>query len=381
MKIGILGAGPAGLYASILIKQAFPAAEIKIFDQSPADVTWGFGVVFSEMALAFLRQDDPETADLIEPHMETWSDIRINHKGETVAIDGIGFSAIGRLELLLLLQQRAAQFGVHPVYDTRIDNLSVFDDCDMVIAADGLNSLVRAESPQAFGETMYHIHNRFCWYGTDRPFEALTQTFKESQYGFFNAHHYRYAPDKSTFLVECDEAAFKKAGFAYMSEPEYRAVCEEVFADTLDGAKLINNNSFWRQFPVLTNRRWYNGNRVLVGDALHTAHYSIGSGTRLAMEDVIALVRALKAVDGDVAKALPLYQQQRQPIMEKLCTAATTSALWYERFGEHMQLEPWELARSYIMRSNRLTASQIREMSPQFAAGLEAHGIEISAAA
>ncbi len=381
MKVGILGAGPAGLYASILIKRDFPTAEIKIFDQSPANATWGFGVVFSEAALAFLRKDDPETADLIEPHMETWSDIRLTHKGETVAIDGIGFSAIGRLQLLLLLQQRAAQFGVQPVYDTLIEDLSVFDDCDLVVAADGLNSAIRASARQGFGEAMYHLHNRFCWYGTDKPFEALTQTFEETDFGCFNAHHYRFAPDRSTFLVECDEAAFKKAGFADMAEPEYRKICEEIFADTLGGAKLICNNSIWRQFPVLTNRHWYHGNRVLVGDALHTAHYSIGSGTRLAMEDVVALVRALKDCDGDVTAALPLYQSQRKPIVDKLCTAATTSANWYEDFAQHMELDPWRFAKSYIRRSNRLSGDQIRGMSPEFAMGLEAHGIDIEEAA
>ena len=377
MKTGILGAGPAGLYAAILIKRNYPNAEIKILDQSSADATWGFGVVFSETALTFLRRDDPETADLIEPYMETWSDIRVTHQGETIAIDGIGFSAIGRLEMLSLLQKRAAEFNVYPIYNKRVDDLSVFDDCDFVIAADGLNSIARAEAPQAFGETMYFINNRFCWYGTDRPFEALTQTFKETDYGFFNAHHYRFAPDRSTFIVECEEAAFKKTGFSHMPEPEYRAICEAIFADTLDGASLINNNSIWRQFPVLSNSRWYYGNRVLVGDALHTTHYSIGSGTRLAMEDVIALVKALKETDFNVPEAFPKYQAERQPILDKLASAALTSAVWYERFGEHMALPPWEFARSYITRTGRLTVDKIRKMSPQFAAGLEEHGLNI----
>ena len=377
MKAGILGAGPAGLYAAILLKRSFPKAEITIFEQNPADATWGFGVVFSATALEFLRKDDPETADLIEPHMESWSDIRVTHKNETIVIDGFGFSAIGRLEMLLLLQKRAAEFNIRPTYNTRVEDLSVFDDCEIVIAADGLNSLVRAEASHKFGETIVLTKNRFCWYGTDRSFETLTQTFKDTDYGFFNAHHYRFAPDRSTFIVECEETAFERAGFSSMREPEYRAICESIFAQTLDGAKLTNNNSVWRQFPIMSNRRWYNGNRVLVGDSLHTAHYSIGSGTRLAMEDVIALVKALRDTEFNVSKALPKYQAERQPILEKLMNAASSSVLWYESFGKHMSLTPWEFALSYITRAGRLRNEIIQMTSPKFAAGLEAHGIII----
>lgn len=377
MKAGILGAGPAGLYAAILIKRNFSNVEIKILDQGPADATWGFGVVFSESALEFLRKDDPETADLIEPHMETWADIRVSHKNETIAIDGFGFSAIGRLDMLLLLQKRAAAFDVYPTYNTQVRDLSIFDDCEIVIGADGLNSVVRAEAPQKYGETIIFTGNRFCWYGTNRSFKTLTQTFIETDYGFFNAHHYRFAPNRSTFIVECEEMAFQRAGFSSMSELEYRAICESIFACALDGARLIDNKSIWRQFPVMSNRRWFYRNRVLVGDALHTAHYSIGSGTRLAMEDVIALVTALRETDFNLSNALPMYQAERQPILEKLVNAASSSAHWYERFGEHMSLTPWEFALSYITRAGRLTREKIRMTSPKFAAGLEARGITV----
>ena len=366
MRIGICGAGPAGLYAAILLKRARPETEIEIYDQSPADATWGFGVVFSKRALEFLREGDPETANLIEPNMETWDDIAISHEGEKVVVDGIGFNAIGRLQMLKLLQSRAAEVGVEPKYDTRIDDLSVFDGADLVIAADGLNSVVRAESPQAYGEKTYYLHNRFAWYGTTKPFDTLTQTFKESDYGFFNVHHYRFASDKSTFLIECDEAAFKRAGFESMPEEEYRKICQDIFAEELDGHELINNNSIWRRFPVLENTRWFHKNRVLVGDALHTAHYSIGSGTRLAMEDVIALVGVLKEHDFDVSQALPAYQQVRQPVLTKLTAAALSSALWYENFGEHMALDPWQLAKSYVLRSGRLSIEHIEKLSPKF---------------
>jgi 2-polyprenyl-6-methoxyphenol hydroxylase-like FAD-dependent oxidoreductase len=373
MRIGILGAGPAGLYAATLIKRARPDAEIVIYDQSPADATWGFGVVFSKRALEFLRDGDPETADLIEPEMESWDDITISHKGEKVKVDGIGFSAIGRLEMLKLLQKQAAKVGVEPIYDTRVDDISVFDDADLVIAADGLNSVVRAEAPQAYGEKTYFLHNRFAWYGTSKPFGSLTQTFKETEYGFFNVHHYRFSPNQSTFLIECDEHAFRNSGFEKMQEVEYRKICEDIFSEELEGHKLINNNSIWRRFPVLENTRWFHKNRVLVGDALHTAHYSIGSGTRLAMEDVIALVGSLKENDFNVSRALPAYQENRQHTLTKLTAAALSSALWYENFGEHMALDPWQMARSYVLRSGRLSIENVAKISPQFVEQLNAH--------
>ncbi len=376
MKVGILGAGPAGLYAAILIKRACPGASVIIYEQNPADATWGFGVVFSEKALEFLREDDPETANLIEPHMESWSEIRVTHQNTTVVIDGIGFNSIGRLRMLRLLQQRADEFQVDLIYNHRVDDLRIFNDCDFVIAADGVNSLVLKEAPQAFDHQQTTVGNWFCWYGVEYPFSALTQTFKTIEYGNINAHHYRYSPDLSTFIVECDESTFEKAGFSRMSEPEYRSVCESVFADTLKGRELINNHSIWRQFPVISNRRWYHENRVLVGDALHTAHYSIGSGTRLALEDVIALVKALEKTGFDISRAFPKYQSQRQAVLGKLTDAALKSAQWYEHFAEHMNLSPWEFAYSYITRSGRISSDKLRKSSPKFASELEIRGIK-----
>ena len=377
MRVGILGAGPAGLYAAILIKRIEPNATIKLFEQNPKNATWGFGVVFSEKALAFLREDDPQTADLIDPHMETWNEIQVSHRGETVVIDGVGFSAIGRLQMLHLLQDRAAQYEIYPVYDKRIDNLSVFDDCDFIIGADGVNSTIRSEAPQVFDEEIKPCGNWYCWYGAECSFNTLTQTFRTFKYGFINAHHYRYTSDLSTFIVECDDKTYDNAGFASMSEQNCRASCESIFADTLQGAKLVSNHSVWRRFPVLRNRQWYNGNRVLVGDALHTAHYSIGSGTRLALEDVIALVKALKANQFDIPKSFQHYQHQRETVLDKLAGAALNSAKWYENFVEHMELDPWEFAYRYITRSGRISADHLRRMSPKFVAQLEARGISI----
>jgi 2-polyprenyl-6-methoxyphenol hydroxylase-like FAD-dependent oxidoreductase len=381
MRVSILGAGPAGLYAVILLKRRRPDMAVRVFEQNPPDATFGFGVVFSDKALAFLEDDDPETAALIEPAMERWSDIAVNHRGERIAIDGVGFAAIGRLELLGLLQQRAAELGVRPAYETRVDDLDVLEPADLIIGADGLNSRVRADDPEAFGASLEHLNNRFVWYGAERGFDTLTQSFVQTRYGPMNAHHYRYAPGRSTFIVEMTPATFEATGFEVMDEPVYRAVCTECFAEQLDGARLIANQSVWRRFPVLRCGRWHHGKRVLVGDALHTAHFSIGSGTRLAMEDVVALVRALEAHDWDTEAALPAYQAARQPVLEKIAAAARRSADWYERFDEHMALPPWEFALSYIRRAGRVDAGRLRSLAPRFSAALEQRGISLEQAA
>jgi 2-polyprenyl-6-methoxyphenol hydroxylase-like FAD-dependent oxidoreductase len=375
MKVSIIGAGPAGLYAAIRLKQANANADIQLFEQNSADVTWGFGVVFSHESLGFLRKIDPQTADLIEPEMESWSDIAINHKGEHIRIDGVGFRAIGRLQLLRLLQRRASQLGITPIYERQIDSLSKFGTADLVIGADGFGSIVRSEAPQAYGEHISTLRNRFVWYGATRAFDRLTQTFKATAFGPFNAHHYRYAPDRSTFLIECGEETFAAAGFDSMPEPEYRNICQQIFADELDGAELVDNNSIWRRFPDLTCSTFHHGNRVLVGDALHTAHFSIGSGTRLALEDVIALVQALQDEDFDVDRALPAYQRARQPILKKLKAAARSSANWYEQFGANMELAPWPFAKSYILRAGRIDARRLARVAPIFSRSLHDHGI------
>lgn len=381
MRVSILGAGPAGLYAAILLKRRRPDMAVRVFEQNPPDATFGFGVVFSDKALAFLEDDDPETAALIEPAMERWSDIAVNHRRERIAIDGVGFAAIGRLELLGLLRKRAAELGVQPAYENRVDDLDALEPADLIIAADGLNSRVRADDPEAFGETLEHLNNRFVWYGAEREFDTLTQSFVQTRYGPMNAHHYRYAPGRSTFIIEMTPATFEATGFESMEEPAYRVACAECFAEQLDGARLVANQSVWRRFPVLRCTHWHHGKRVLVGDALHTAHFSIGSGTRLAMEDVVALIRALEAHDWDIEAALPAYQAARQPVLEKIVTAACRSADWYERFDEHMALPPWEFALSYIRRAGRVDADRLRSLAPRFSAALEKRGISLEQAA
>lgn len=369
--IDILGGGPAGLYTAILLRRALPGVRVRVTEANPRDVTWGFGVVFSDQALDFLKADDPETHDLIAPEMERWQNMTLNHPKGRVVLDGIGFAAIGRLHLLQVLQARAEALGAELRFGHSVRDLAELDG-DLIVGADGLNSLVRNAAPEAFGTTVSYMENRFAWFGARRPFDTLTQTFRATDHGAMNAHHYRYAPEMSTFIVECDRDTFFAEGFDGMDEAQTAARCEEVFADVLEGAPLVANRSIWRQFPKLWCETWHHGNTVLLGDAVHTAHFSIGSGTRLALEDAIALVGEL-AARKDWREALPAYQAARQPIARKIVTAANTSCAWYEGFAAKMAKAPLDFAFDYVTRSGRVDMDRLRALSPRFMAEYEAH--------
>lgn len=368
-KVDIIGAGPAGLYCAILLKRALPDAVVRVTEKNPADATFGFGVVFSEQALDFLAADDPETHALITPHMQHWRDMNLSIMGQRIVLDGIGFAAIGRLELLRILQQRAAAVGAGLRFDrsvTRLDDI----DADLIVGADGLNSMLRQSEPAAFAPTLEYLDNRFAWFGVAREFATLTQTFIETPEGVLNAHHYRYAPGMSTFIVECDAAGFDAYGFADMDEAASARTCAGLFADTLGGKPLLINQSRWRRFPRLWCQRWASGNRVLLGDAAHTAHFSIGSGTRLALEDAIALVRSIRQHER-LDAALAAFERERLPIARKIVDAAESSARWYENFRQHMRLPPLEFAHAYLCRSGRLDPERLRRLSPRFSAEYE----------
>jgi 2-polyprenyl-6-methoxyphenol hydroxylase-like FAD-dependent oxidoreductase len=363
MKVLVVGAGPAGLYFSYLLKKAKPDCELRVLEQNPPDATFGFGVVFSDRALEFLQADDPATYGLITPALEAWVDLVVVHRGERNVIDGIGFAAIGRLHFLRLMQRRLASVGVTPEY-VRPLGAERFEDYDLVVAADGANSAARRA--RDFGTRISRCTNKFSWYGTPKRFEKLTQTFLSNEHGTFNVHHYAHAADMSTFVTECDAATWRRAGFAAMGEEETRRYLERVYAPVLEGAPLVSNKSIWRNFPNVRNERWFVGNLVLIGDALRTAHFSIGSGTRLAMEDAIALVKAL-AAKANINNALQNFEAARRPIVEKLVAAADASGAWYDRFPEHMKLSPRDFAWSYIQRSGRVDPERLSRISPRFA--------------
>lgn len=371
MRIVIIGAGPAGLYLSLLLKRSGLAHSIRVIEQNAPDSTFGFGVVFSQDALAFLNEDDPAIYAALTPELESWSGIAIHHRGERVMLDGIGFSAIGRLHLLQLLQRQAREAGIDVTFHRPVTELGEFSDADIIVGADGVGSLVRRSDEAGFGANLSYLNNRFAWFGTTKVFDTLSQTFVETLNGPINAHHYRYSRTMSTFLVECSKRTFFASGFDKMDEDETRAVLERIFAGTLDGHLLISNRSIWRQFPIMHNERWSVGNKVILGDALHTAHFSIGSGTRLAMEDAIALARAIRANPDDAPAALAAYQAQRKPILDKLVAAANASAAWYEDFGTHMALAPYDFAMSYLSRTGRMDIERIRRVAPLFVAEYE----------
>jgi 2-polyprenyl-6-methoxyphenol hydroxylase-like FAD-dependent oxidoreductase len=372
MRIVIVGAGPAGLYLAYLLKRSSLDVEVEVFEQNPPDATFGFGLVFSERALEFLKDEDPGTHAAIRPALEFWNDSILVHRGRKVRIDGMDYTGIGRLRLLEILQGRARSVGIEPRYLHSIDHLEACGRADLIVGADGVNSVVRRGHERDFGTTITLLTNRFAWFGTAKRFEALTHTFVETELGHFNAHHHRHAPDMSTFVVEVDEATFFRAGFDQTDSDRAKTICEQVFAGTLDGQPLVSNKSIWRQFPKIWNDRWSIGNCVLIGDASRTAHFSIGSGTRLAMEDAIALVKALEAHRQKISAALAAYEAARKPLVAKLVEAANSSAAWYERFAEHMALAPMDFAMSYITRSGRVDLERLRRSSPSFVAAYEA---------
>jgi len=367
MRIAILGAGPAGLYLAALIKRRRPDAVVTVVEQNRADITSGFGVVLTDRALAVLRDRDPEAAAAIASHVQTTSGLTVVHRNERIVIDGIGVAAIGRLKLVQVLQQLVQAAGVAVQYGRAVTALDELGEADLVVGADGADSLVRRTYPEAFGTVVTMLPNRFAWFGTSQTYATLTQTFRMTPIGAFAAHHFSYAPGRSSFIVEMDEAAYAR-NFERLADAESRALCEKVFADALGGRPLIANNSAWRQFALVQTARWHHGRHVLIGDAARTAHFSTGAGIQLALEDAVALDRALAAQGDDVDAALPAFAAARRPAADKIVAAATASAAWYAGLAEHMQLAPADLAMSYMMRTGRLDIDRLRQISPQFSA-------------
>lgn len=373
MKIKIIGAGPAGLYFAALMKQHNPGHQITLYERNPRHATWGFGVVFSDRALEFLRADDEALYQYLTSHLESWPDITVVHNDTRIPIAGNGFASIGRLKLLSLLYAYVEKLDVEIQFETEITSLDQVKDADLVVAANGAFSWVRSENEEKLGTYIDWRPNRFIWYGTTKAFNSLTLTFRETDQGVFCAHHYRYQAGMSTFLVEVEEDTWHKVGFEHMSPEDTIKYCEQVFSKDLEGHPVISNNSHWRQFPAIWNEKWSFDNVVLIGDALRTAHFSIGSGTRLAMEDAVALFKAMKQSGNDIAAGLSHFQNLRLPPMKKIWDAANVSLRWYEKMDEHVKsLNPVEFAYSYMTRTGRVSHADVKRQDPQLAAQYEA---------
>lgn len=373
MRIVISGAGPAGLYFAYLMKKSQPSRDITVIEQNAPDDTFGFGVVLSGRALSFLSDADPAIVEHLLKHMQTWSDQHIVLNGQRIVIDGSSYSAISRLVLLEQLQKLCASIGVKIDYRRRVGDPSLARECDVFVGADGANSIVRDAFPQAFGTEIVDLKNYFAWYGVKRPYPAHTLTFIENNGGAFCGHHYRYAPDMSTFVAEMDAATWRSSGFDTMNDDERRKASEVLFAEPLGGLPLVDNRSLWRHYRIIKNSTWHHENIVLIGDALRTAHPSIGSGTRLAIEDSIALWRAFEADGTDIASAFGRYQREREPVRDKLNRAAERSIAWYEDMRSKMQMHPLDFAWDYMMRTGIMTPERLERECPQFMAQYRAH--------
>ena len=367
MKINVIGGGPAGLYFAILIKKGGPPHQIKIYERNGPDDTFGWGVVFSGKTLANLRAADEESHAEITKQFAAWDNVDVVHRDTKVSIHGNSFSGIARLQLLKILQRRAEQLGVEIEFHSEVNDVEALrGDCDLLLAADGVNSTVRIRYADQFQPELDWRANRYIWYGTNQLFHGLTLTFRENEANVFAAHSYKFNPTTSTFIVECDPQTWTRAGFESMSDEETRAYLGDVFANDLQGYKLLSNNSKWINFLLVKNRNWFFENVVLLGDALHTAHFSIGSGTKLAMEDAIALAECFQ--QSSVSEALTKFAATRKPVIQDYQAAAYESMVWFENAREYMHLSPMELAYTLMTRSGRVTYEDLKRRDPKFAA-------------
>ncbi len=367
MKIVVIGGGPAGLYFAILAKKAWPGHDVTVWERNRADDTFGFGVVFSDETLDHFRAYDEETYRAITDEFAYWDEIDFVLHGETIRTKGHGFCGCGRMELLLILQRRCHDLGVEMHFESEIDDLGRFADADLIVGADGINSGVRETHAEHFRPSFEWRRNHFTWLGSTKPYDAFTFDFTTNEHGIWVLGAYQYNSRMSTWVVEAPEATWEKAraDVEHLGEAELLAYMEDLWADKLDGHELIANRSVWRTFPTIRNERWSHGNIVLLGDALHTAHFSIGSGTKLAMEDAIALYESLRARES-VPAALSHFEETRREDVEITQHAGDVSVVWTENPERYWRMEPIQAAFSMLSRSKQVTYENLRMRDPGF---------------
>jgi anthraniloyl-CoA monooxygenase len=366
MKITVIGGGPGGLYFSILTKKAMPHCEIDIYERNKPDDSFGFGVVFSDETLGEFLKRDMKSYELIRSKFAYWDDIIIARDGESVTIAGNGFCGCSRKTLLQLLQQRCVEEGVNLHFEQNVEDLSQFADSDIILATDGISSAIRTQYQKEFGTKIELKKNRFVWLGSSKPLDAFTYFFRSTPHGTIVAHSYQYEEGMSTWIFECSDETWQKHGFEVTNEADTMAKIAEIFKDELDGHPLISNKSHWRQFPNVTNQNWYHNNIVLLGDAKATAHYSIGSGTKLAMDSAIGLSDAVIANPNDVQAAFAQYDKTRRNTVEMIQYAAIVSLDWFENMDRHMQHSFQQFAFGCMTRSKKVTYENLRLRDSSF---------------
>jgi anthraniloyl-CoA monooxygenase len=371
MKINIVGGGPAGLYFALLMKKLDPAHEITVLERDPADNTYGWGIVLSERTLDGLRGADFETYRELMRQAQSWRRVDVIHHGETVSVGGNGFAGIKRIRFLNILQDRCRSLGVNLRFEVNPSSLDQISDCDLLVGADGLKSMVREAHRDEFLTRTEERHNQYIWYGTPKPFPGLTMIFRPHDDGLYVAHAYTFEPDMSTFIVECDPDTWRRAGFAQMSEAATAAYLAEVFKNELDGRPLLSNRSLWNRFLLVRNVHWHCRNVVLLGDALHSVHFSIGSGTKLAVEDAMALAGSF-AQEASLPEALKAFERSRKPRVDAFQDAALDSLLWLENVRPDIELDPLPFTYKLMRRSNRVTHRRLKDQDPAFVQRYEA---------
>ncbi|MBM6593178.1 bifunctional salicylyl-CoA 5-hydroxylase/oxidoreductase [Microvirga pudoricolor] len=370
MKTAIIGGGPAGLYCAILLKKQWPQWDVAVYERNRADDTFGFGVVFSDATLDNFERYDRPSYDRITREFAYWDDIAIHFQGTEHRIGGNGFCGCSRRTLLLILQDRAVELGVRLHYETDVDDEALVADADLVVVSDGINSRFRDRFAEHFQPEVDLRPNKFTWMGSTKPLDAFTFIFQETEWGPFIAHAYQYEANRSTWVFETDPETFERAGLEGKTEAEAAALMESIFGWFLDGHRILTNRSIWRNFPMIRNKRWVMGNRVLLGDAKATAHFSIGSGTKLAMEDAIALYEALLR-ERSVADALALYETGRREEVEKTQHAADVSLVWFEHVARFWGFDPVQFAFGVMTRAKAITYDNLRLRAPDFVAAVD----------